>query len=396
MPWTARMVLIVGALCVPFQLYAAHRVGTAISLLTGWRKSTVRGTATVALLYPALYPLFALAGITLGMPRLYAQSSMVDKFLTFPFWIGVVIAVQISLVLLAADILFVILYYLFKDKRLTLVRARTVLTVALAATLLIYCVGRIYADTLTVRTKRTSLTIPNLSSELRGLRIVQISDVHVDARTNGAKLQRYIDRVNSLNPDIVVFCGDLVSGGTSYIDQAAAALGKIKAKYGVFACMGDHDYFSNPDMVQRRLETNGILVLRDKSSNLQIGSTEISLTGLTNVYSQPATTQLVHNLSGLRQRTPLDILFTHQPSTWLPPMAASEGYSLMLAGHTHGGQVVFQLPGFLLTGSSFETRYVSGFFKVHGMPLSVCNGLGETLAPIRYQAPAEVTEIDLQ
>jgi predicted MPP superfamily phosphohydrolase len=77
-------------------------------------------------------------------------------------------------------------------------------------------------------------------------------------------------------------------------------------------------------------------------------------------------------------------------------LAAERDYDLLVAGHTHGGQIVFPLPGFLLTGSSFETKYVTGFYDVKSMMVSINNGLGLTLAPIRYLAPAEVTLIVLR
>ncbi|HSF23722.1 MAG TPA: metallophosphoesterase, partial [Blastocatellia bacterium] len=92
----------------------------------------------------------------------------------------------------------------------------------------------------------------------------------------------------------------------------------------------------------------------------------------------------------------LSILLTHQPSTWLVRLAADREFDMFLGGHTHGGQIVFPLPGFLLTGSSFETDYVTGFHRVGSMLVSINNGLGLTLAPIRYHAPAEVTLIVLR
>jgi predicted MPP superfamily phosphohydrolase len=89
-------------------------------------------------------------------------------------------------------------------------------------------------------------------------------------------------------------------------------------------------------------------------------------------------------------------MLTHQPSEWLVDYSLKQGYNLFVAGHTHGGQIVFPVPGFLLTGSSFETDYVTGFYQVGEMLVSVNNGLGMTLAPVRYHAPAEVTLILLK
>jgi predicted MPP superfamily phosphohydrolase len=97
-----------------------------------------------------------------------------------------------------------------------------------------------------------------------------------------------------------------------------------------------------------------------------------------------------------RPAASLSIFLTHQPSEPLVNYAAKRDYDLFVAGHTHGGQIVLPLPWVLITGSSLETPYVTGFEKVGSMLVSVTNGLGLTLAPIRYNAPAEVTMIRIR
>jgi predicted MPP superfamily phosphohydrolase len=247
-----------------------------------------------------------------------------------------------------------------------------------------------------VRVRHVAFPLTGLPPDLDGFRIAQITDVHVDIRTNGEKLDRYIAAVNGESPDLIIFCGDLVSSGTEFVDQAASALGRLRATYGVFACLGDHDYFSNPELVASRLQASDITVLRDESRVVKTGGSEVSLTGVTNVYRKPAWEGAVRTLEEKRHRGGLDIFYTHQPSNWIVGSAAEAGYNLFLAGHTHGGQIAFPLPGFILTGSSFETHYVTGVFKQGNTWISICNGLGLTLAPIRYQAPAELTIIEVR
>jgi predicted MPP superfamily phosphohydrolase len=155
-------------------------------------------------------------------------------------------------------------------------------------------------------------------------------------------------------------------------------------------------------MVIENLQKNVVTVLDNRATQVPVGSTYISLTGVTNVYRTQSRTgggETLYRLEQLereRSRGPLNILLTHQPSPWLVNFAHGRGYDLFLAGHTHGGQVAFKLPGMLLAGSSFETPYVTGFHKVGSMLVSVTNGLGLTLAPIRYNAPAEVTLLVLK
>ena len=138
------------------------------------------------------------------------------------------------------------------------------------------------------------------------------------------------------------------------------------------------------------------MVLENETATVPLEKGSIVITGVTNVYRNNLSDGTVDRLARELPAGSLRILLTHQPSTWLVEMAADRKYDLFLAGHTHGGQIAFPLPGFLLTGSSFETKYVTGFHNVGSMLVSVNNGLGLTLAPIRYHAPAEVTLIVLK
>src|SRR6185436_16019353 len=158
----------------------------------------------------------------------------------------------------------------------------------------------------------------------------------------------------------------------------------------------DHDYFADRKFVVDQLEARAIVVLENKTTSVAIDGGSVAITGVTNVYRNQVSEQTVASLSRARVPASLSILLTHQPSPWLVKSAAANEYDLFLAGHTHGGQIVFPLPGFLLTGSSFETKYVTGFYRVGPMFVSINNGLGLTLAPIRYHAPAEVTLIVLR
>jgi predicted MPP superfamily phosphohydrolase len=397
MPWALNTVLMLAIASSPFQWYAAWRISRSITRLTSWRPGRTRAATAAVVFYPVCYPVVATVSYVLGAPRVYQQGNIVvDALLTYPFWIGVVFAVQLSLFLIVVDAGRLALFAAFRKHKERWLRAHAGVTLALTCAVALYCGFRVYRDTLGVRVRHAVVPVAGLPAELDGLKIAQISDVHVDGRTNGKKLERYIQAVNQQSPDLIIFCGDLVSSGTGYIDQAASALGKLRARYGVVACLGDHDYFSDPEMVASRLELNGITVLRDQSRTVRAGGSEISLTGVTNVYRKPASPAAVRALEQNRPHDALDIFYTHQPSNWIVESAADSGYNLVLAGHTHGGQVAFPLPGFILTGSSFETHYVTGVFKQGNTWINICNGLGLTLAPIRYQAPAELTIIQVR
>jgi predicted MPP superfamily phosphohydrolase len=400
MPWGLRMLLMFALAGALFQLYVARKTITAVSTVTGWPRRRVRLIAIAVVAWVFLYPLLMLGGYFFGFDRMsqaFQRADLIrDALLTYPFWIGVIFAVQVSLPFLIMDAARLLLFPLYKKHQARWLKVQSLIVIAVAVTGLLYVIARIYIDTFTVRTSEAELRIKNLPAELDGFRIAQVADVQADGRTNGGKLQRYIDRVNRLEPDIILFGGDLVTGGTDYIETGGEAMGKMEARHGVYACLGDHDFFSNSEKVSRSLKENGITLLDNAATLVPVGSAQLALTGITNTYRTRLTAATLESVGQARPQGAVNILLTHQPSEWLVAYAAEQGYDLFVAGHTHGGQIAFPLPGFLLTGSSFETRYVTGFYKVGGMLVSVNNGLGLTLAPIRYQAPAEITVITLR
>jgi predicted MPP superfamily phosphohydrolase len=400
MPWTLRMLLLFTLAGALFQWYVASKMINALATLTSIERRTIRWAVIAVMFCLFLHPLLVFGSYFLDRGEIlqsYQRSNpLLDAVVTYPFWAGIIFAIQVSLFLLIMDALRLMLWPVYRKHKHGWQRAQAGLTLIIVCAGIVYVVARIYKDTFTVRIRETELRIADLPKELEGFRIAQIADVQADGRTNGYKLQNYIATVNSLKPDLILYGGDLVTSGIDYIDTGAEAIGKMEARHGIYACLGDHDFFSDRDKVKRSLESNGISVLDNVATLVPVGATYISLTGITNVYRTRPTKSALETIEQQRPRGPVNVLLTHQPSEWLVNYAAEQNYDLFTAGHTHGGQIVFPLPGFLLTGSSFETRYVSGFYKAGALIVSINNGLGLTLAPVRYNAPAEVTLILLK
>lgn len=392
MPWPARMTLILAAASLLFHFYVALRAAGALAQISGLPIKRMRAIAIAAICALMIYPIALAFGYLFNLRGALAALQL-NSALVYPFWVGLVLSVQLALLLLAVEAGFFLIRLFSRAPMDRLVGARAWLIVGLMLACAAYVPARIYNDTFRVRAREAALEVAGLPAELNGLRIAHIADLQVDDRTNGRKLDNYIEAVNRLSPDLVIFCGDLVTSGTDHIEAAARALGRIKSRFGIYACLGDHDYFSNRRLVAESLRRNGIAVLENESLPVRAGGHQIALTGITNVYRDQATAGEVESVELRRPPAALKIFFTHQPSRWLVRFASERGYDLFLAGHTHGGQIAFPLPGFLLTGSRLETPYVTGFHRSGKMLISVNNGLGLTLAPIRYHAPAEVTLI---
>ncbi|MCG8603478.1 metallophosphoesterase, partial [bacterium] len=206
-------------------------------------------------------------------------------------------------------------------------------------------------------------------------------------------IRKYVNKVNKLNPDLVFFTGDLVTSGAKYIARGAQELGRLDAKYGVYACLGDHDNWAGTSQVVHSLNANGVRTFDNKNHYVAMGSDSILVTFITNIYSRRPSLSQLHTLLGQQPRGVLDMVVTHQPSEELVELAAEKGYNLFLAGHTHGGQIVFRPFGYVFTPPRLESPFFRGTHFVERMFLSINNGLGLTLAPIRFNAPAEITLI---
>jgi hypothetical protein len=268
-------------------------------------------------------------------------------------------------------------------------------TLVLTGVVCVYTMARVYSDTQRIRIRERVIDSTKLTPRTPELRIVHITDVQADPRTGPSLVRAFVRQINELNPDVVLFSGDLVTTGTQYIDQAAALLGQIKARQGVFACLGDHDYWADPQWVTRSLTQHGIEVIEDASRIISLGSGQMQVTAVTNTYQRRPQGSRLDQLAPGHDARVVSVFLTHQPSGELIELAAKQGYDFFLAGHTHGGQVVLNYFGLRLTPVLTETKFISGFYEVGQMLVSVSNGLGLTFAPVRFQAPAEITLLRL-
>nr|WP_240894719.1 metallophosphoesterase [Fodinibius halophilus] len=254
-----------------------------------------------------------------------------------------------------------------------------------------------YQDTTRVRTDSRSLAIKGLPPSLEDFKIVHISDIQGDEYTGRDEIANYIDVVNRQNPDLIIFTGDLISYGTDFISMAARELGKAKATYGTVAVVGDHDYWAGTNTVENALEEEGVTLLRDENYTIKLDTGDsLAITGVTEVYSKASNPKTVDSLTHNLPEASVKILGSHQVEDHLITNARQNNYDMMLAGHTHGGQIHVPFLGMSFSAAERETQYVSGLYREGALPIHINNGLGFTLGPIRYGAPPTVTSIRLK
>ena len=400
MPWTLVFVLTIYLPLLAINFYVGRKILDAVTVLKGWSRKRVRLALIGASAYVNLLPVVFFAAFQINgraiVPDFAGDNFFVDLLFTYPFWIALVITFQLFILYVLADITKLWVLRFFRRQQEWWRRIEPRFVVGAFFLILVYSVFRIYSDTWTVRIVEKEVHVPASFSSLNGLRIVQVSDVQGDGRTTYDKMRRFVRRVNALRPDLVLFAGDVVSSGTKYVDSSASILGELRSTYGTYAAVGDHDIFSSKSRVVASLVRNGIRVVEDSTVFLTVRSTPVALTVVTYTYSQrPTRDRLLHASMGTDGA--YEIFLVHQPAAALIDFARAKGYKLFLAGHTHGGGIAFGIPGlFLVAPATFESRFVSGFHKVGDMLVSVTNGLGFTLAPIRYHAPAEITMLKLK
>jgi len=264
-------------------------------------------------------------------------------------------------------------------------------------------VAALFAGGYTVGQRRLTVTrlrvpVRGLPPALAGFRIVHLSDVHVGQHLERAELAAHVARVNALAPDLVCITGDLVDRA----DGCAVGfpvLAGLRARHGVVVTLGNHDHAAGADAVASALRAlTPFTVLRDGRTDVVVGDARLAVVGLDDVGrdwargvpEHPALDGLV---AGVPPGTPLLVL-THRPDCF--PHAARRGAAVVLAGHTHGGQIGLPGRGRVRNLAELVTPYDRGVFREGDATLVVSRGLGFTGQRIRLFTPREIGVLELE
>lgn len=371
-------------------------------LYLGWRLTRAAGFITrhpVAKWVPAalLLSFYLLPVSTFGLYAVYGQVDLLKFYppITYWFWFGFAFTFQLLSWVIVWDVLKVFSHRVMKSENSAINRRYGWAVVATMCGMLIFTGIKMVRDTTKIITETVTLSIPGLPEHLEGFRIIHVSDIQGDEYTGEKDIAGYVEKINQQQPDLVIFTGDLVSYGTEFIEMSAREFGKVRANYGVYAVVGDHDYWAGLTHIEPALENNGIPLLKDENRVVRVGKDSLLLTGITHVYSQQAVPEDVKKLTSDPVQTPVRILASHQISDLLISRAEQNGYDLLLAGHTHGGQVRVPLFGKTFSAADMETSFVSGQYREGNLFININSGLGFTLAPVRYNAPPAISVIEL-
>ena len=293
-----------------------------------------------------VYYAFSRASITFP-----PDSILFDIFLQFPFWLFIIFMTQCFFLFLAIDILRLILFPVYKSKKEIVGKWVFKIQFLIIVFFALYVPARSFYDYMTVSTRIVEYKKKDLPKALQGFKITFIADVQADKYTNRARLGRFIDKVNQTNPDLVLIAGDVITSTPDYIDLSAEFLGKIKSRYGIYSCVGDHDNWAYRRDTERSLRevtaalaNKNIEMIDNEKRVIPVDSTKIEITFATNNYVHSIDRKLLDTLATNKDNYDLKIFLTHQPRAFLVDKAKEKNYDLFLAGHTHGGQITVIFP----------------------------------------------------
>src|SRR5271165_15445 len=231
-------------------------------------------------------------------------------------------------------------------------------------------------------------------SPLNGFRIAVLSDFHYDPIFSVHPIRAAVALVNELRPDLIVLTGDFVSLPPLHKQYAKAAIAaepcaqllqQMKAPQGLWAVLGNHDFYTDPDFVGAALHAHGIRLLANESAAIEVNGVRFWLSGVNDVLSQTA------DLSATLRPVPANeatILLAHEPD--YADYAARFPVDLQLSGHSHGGQVrVPFLPAFYLP--DLAKKYPAGSYRIRQLQLYTNRGLGTVGVAVRFNCAPEIT-----
>ena len=237
-----------------------------------------------------------------------------------------------------------------------------------------------------LRLLEIDLRLPNLPPALNGLRIAQVTDIHLGSFVSEGLLERAIGMANEMRPHLTFVTGDLISMRGDPLDKCLDRLTELRADAGIYGCCGNHEIYAGAEAyVTREGMRRGMRFLRNESVPLYFGNATLNLVGVD--YQRRGTPYLV-NTEALLMPGAYNLLLSHNPDVF--PVAAGKGFDLTVAGHTHGGQVQFEIIHPSLNIVRFATPYVYGIYEHGDKRMYVSRGVGTIGVPARVGAPPEV------
>ena len=241
------------------------------------------------------------------------------------------------------------------------------------------------------RLREQDIRIPNLPPDLDGLRMVQLTDIHLSPFLSLRELDHTIAMANETRAHIALVTGDLITRGDDPLDDCLKHLTALRADAGIYGCMGNHEIYAGVEgYTAHKAAALGMHFLRHQAEPLRFGSATLNLAG---VDYQSISKPYLPRAEELVRPDAFNVLLSHNPDVF--PVAARKGFPLTIAGHTHGGQIRFEVLHQDVSLVRFITPYYDGLYQENGSSIFVSRGIGTIALPARLGAPPEVALLRL-
>lgn len=279
------------------------------------------------------------------------------------------------------------------------------------------------AERLNYQVRRVEIPVHNLPPALDGMKIVQISDIHLSSYMSRTQVRRAVDMANDLGADLAVVTGDLITGMGDPIADAVDEIRHLRAPLGIWGCNGNHEIYARvEDEAAYLFSRAGMKLLRQENAQINFNGAQFNLIGVDYQRERTSRGQRQQTLAGVEplvRRDMPNILLSHNPNSF--NRAAELGIELSLAGHTHGGQIQVEILDHRLSPARFITDYIAGLYQrplfavavnerasaasdkppvtMHSSSMAriyVNRGLGTVGAPVRLGVPPEISLLVLR
>ena len=237
--------------------------------------------------------------------------------------------------------------------------------------------------------ERQEIYLRRLPDKLNGLRVVHLSDFHYGPLVNPEHLERAVKVANDLRPDLIALTGDYISQDRVYAEPCAAVVGRLRARYGVYAVLGNHDHWTDAALIADLFRAEEIKVLINEGSRMDLRGESFWLAGVDD--TMVGLEDLSLALAGARHNE-FKLLLAHNPI--ILRRAARADVDLVLSGHTHGGQVTWRSEK--SRSGRPRQRMLRGLGRRGNTQIYVTRGLGTVVLPIRYGCPPDISVLDLR
>ena len=241
------------------------------------------------------------------------------------------------------------------------------------------------------RISETDVFIRDLPERFENFRITHLTDIHHSRILGIEEVLRVVRLAQRTTPDMFVLTGDYTTSYRRFIEPCAEALAPLSAPEGVWAVLGNHDHYTDPELTTRALERHHITVLDNSHTTLRRGPDALQLSGIDD-WTWNAV-DWARAFTGLNPRTPT-VLLSHQPSVL--DLDQTRDVSLILSGHTHGGQLRLPLVGAPARFATNDLKYDRGLFRRGETQLYVSSGTGVIGLPLRLGVRPEIAVLRLK